>query len=139
MHSALWLKLDALLAKTSRIARSLAHSPSCSVSKPRLGSTCTDGALLIATAGCTPSQGRHQLRQGTTRYRFDISAPAAPPAAGDDVTYVIIVRDRNTGQPIEDGEGRLFARASASPVTLTCRATVVDDATMAVALELIET
>ena len=74
---------------------------------------CAMLALLLVASSCGAPNRSGQLRQGTTSYKFDITTPNAPPVAGDDVTYVIVVRDRNTGQPIETGEGRLFARAGA--------------------------
>jgi hypothetical protein len=32
-----------------------------------------------------------------------------PPRAGEDATYKIVVQDKKTGEPIETGEGRMFA------------------------------
>ena len=73
---------------------------------------CAILAALVAASSCDGS-AKSQLRQGTTSYRFDIISPAGLPVAHDSLTYVIFVRDRNTGQPIENGEGRIFARAGA--------------------------
>ena len=38
-----------------------------------------------------------------------VSFDPMPPRAIDDVTFRVVVRDRETGQPIEKGEGRIFA------------------------------
>ena len=69
--------------------------------------------LLAAGVACGNSHESRVLRQGTTSYQFNITSPNTPPVAGDEVTYMIVVRDRKTGQPIETGEGRIFARAAA--------------------------
>jgi hypothetical protein len=66
------------------------------------------GLLALGAASCGPP--RHpELRQGTKTYLFTISSDPVPPRAREDVIYKIIVRDRETGQPIELGEGRIFA------------------------------
>ena len=61
--------------------------------------------MLIA---CGPPR-KPQLRQGTPSYSFTISSDPVPPYAREDVIYTIVVKDRKTGQPIETGEGRIFA------------------------------
>jgi hypothetical protein len=70
------------------------------------------GAYAIALFGLASCNGqpRHpELRQGTTSYRFVITSDPVPPRAREDVIYTITVTDRKTGQPIETGEGRIFA------------------------------
>jgi hypothetical protein len=69
-------------------------------------------ASLLVSSSCGAPHRSGELRQGTISYKFDITTPNVPPVAGDDVSYVIVVRDRDTGQPIETGEGRIFARAA---------------------------
>lgn len=65
-------------------------------------------ALGTALASCGPP--RHpELRQGTESYYFTISSDPVPPHAREDVIYTITVKDRKTNQPIETGEGRIFA------------------------------
>ena len=73
------------------------------------GSRAAAVAITMAAAlGCgTPR--RPELRQGTESYSFVISMDPVPPAAREDVIYTITVKDRKTGQPIETGEGRIFA------------------------------
>jgi hypothetical protein len=66
---------------------------------------------LLAAGGCGSTQAPSELRQSTHSYQFSITVPAGPPIAADSVTYIIAVRDRNNDQPIETGEGRLFARS----------------------------
>lgn len=67
-------------------------------------------SLLVASA-CNTANTDHELREATDSYQFSITRPNTPPLARDDVTYVVYVRDRSTTQPIQAGEGRIFARA----------------------------
>ena len=73
------------------------------------------GALLVATLGvlvasvdCGPPR-RPEIRQGSKSYLFNITSDPIPPYAREDVVYTVTVRDRESGQPIETGEGRIFA------------------------------
>ena len=64
--------------------------------------------VLLAGASCGPP--RHpELRQGTKSYLFTITSDPIPPLAREDVIYTITVKDRETKQPIDAGEGRIFA------------------------------
>jgi hypothetical protein len=49
------------------------------------------------------------LHQYTNSYDFSIQPDQAPPHAREDVHYSIRILDRKTRQPIESGEGQLFA------------------------------
>ena len=63
---------------------------------------------LLAGASCGPP--RHpELRQGTKSYLFTITSEPIPPRAREDVIYTITVMDRETKQPVDNGEGRIFA------------------------------
>ena len=73
------------------------------------------GALLVATLGalvasvdCGPPR-RPEIRQGSKSYLFNITSNPIPPLAREDIIYTITVRDRETNQPIDNGEGRIFA------------------------------
>lgn len=66
------------------------------------------GLGLAVAAACGPPR-RPELRQGTESYFFTITSDPIPPVAREDVIYTIVVRDRKTNQPIELGEGRIFA------------------------------
>jgi hypothetical protein len=63
---------------------------------------------LLAGASCGPPR-RPELRQGTKSYLFTITSEPIPPRAREDVIYTITVKDRETKQPVDDGEGRIFA------------------------------
>ena len=64
---------------------------------------------LAAVASCGGPDKQLELRQGTDNYKFVITSDPIPPHAREDVIYTIKVTDRKTGQPIETGEGRIFA------------------------------
>ena len=78
---------------------------------PRLARRSALAALALTLAsGVSCGPPRHpELRQGTPSYLFTISSDPVPPNARENIIYVITVRDRKTGQPIETGEGRIFA------------------------------
>jgi hypothetical protein len=75
--------------------------------------TLLGGALACREA--TPRQ--HSIRQGTRSYQFAVSASQAPPHALDSVKYTIVVLDRKTRQPIEGGEGQIYAGHADGPRT----------------------
>lgn len=63
---------------------------------------------LAGAASCGPP--RHpELRQGTDSYLFVITSDPVPPRAREDVIYKIVVKDKKTNQPVDLGEGRIFA------------------------------
>jgi hypothetical protein len=64
--------------------------------------------LLVVGADCGPPR-RPEIRQGSKSYLFNITSDPIPPHAREDVIYTVTVRDRESGQPIETGEGRIFA------------------------------
>jgi hypothetical protein len=64
--------------------------------------------MLVAGADCGPPR-RPEIRQGSKTYLFNITSDPIPPRAREDVIYTVTVRDRESGQPIETGEGRIFA------------------------------
>ena len=64
--------------------------------------------LLVIGADCGPPR-RPEIRQGSKSYLFNITSDPIPPHARENVIYTVTVRDRETGQPIETGEGRIFA------------------------------
>ncbi|MBA3339083.1 MAG: hypothetical protein H0W68_12235, partial [Gemmatimonadaceae bacterium] len=50
-----------------------------------------------------------ELRQCSQNYCYVITSDPVPPRAREDVIYSVVVKDRETQQPIETGEGRIFA------------------------------
>lgn len=67
-------------------------------------------AALLATAACGPREPRvHQLRLYSTSYNFTIVANPSPPRAREKVLYKVVIFDRENRQPIETGEGQVYA------------------------------
>jgi hypothetical protein len=66
------------------------------------------GLAVVGAAACGPPR-RPEIRQGSKSYLFTITSDPIPPHAREDVVYTVTVRDRKSGQPIETGEGRIFA------------------------------
>lgn len=81
---------------------------------PRVGSNraWSLGAFIgvIALTGCGGDTRRAQdNRQWSDNYAFRITVDPTPPRAIEDATYRIVVQDKKTGEPIETGDGRIFA------------------------------
>ncbi len=71
-------------------------------------------SALVAIAGVVAScsQKRERAldnRQWSDTYAFRISVEPTPPRAIEDAVYKIVVQDKKTGEPIETGQGRIFA------------------------------
>jgi hypothetical protein len=65
-------------------------------------------AVLFGLA-CGPSQKSTDLRQWTDDYTFRISTDPMPPRAREKIAFKVVVQDKESRQPIEKGEGRIFA------------------------------
>lgn len=65
-------------------------------------------ALLAAVSSCGPQKPRMREMYSDT-FAFLVSADMLPPHARERTTYKVVVRDRESRQPIEGGEGRIFA------------------------------
>ena len=66
-------------------------------------------AALTVGAACGGAPKPRALRQLTDSYLFTITPDQSPPHAREDIMYKILVRDRESRQPIETGEGQIFA------------------------------
>lgn len=67
------------------------------------------GLLAAVALSCGPGPERGVLRFATDDYEFRVSANVMPPRAVEEITYTVVVRDRETKEPIVNGEGRIFA------------------------------
>jgi len=76
---------------------------------PRLRPALAAGTLLLALLACGPSAPQPQVRLFTDDFSIAISFDPAPPCALEQVEFKVVVRDTKTGEPIEGGEGRIFA------------------------------
>jgi hypothetical protein len=66
------------------------------------------GLIMAGADACGPPR-RPEIRQGSKSYLFNITSDPIPPRAREDIIYTVTVRDRKSGQPIDLGEGRIFA------------------------------
>jgi hypothetical protein len=73
-------------------------------------------ALLAAgvalTAACGPPPGPPPTRFWTDDIAYQVSADPVPPHAREDVIFKVVVRDKASGQPIDGGEGRIYASSA---------------------------
>jgi hypothetical protein len=64
---------------------------------------------VMVLASCGPTQQDLSIRQWTDDMAFRIISDPVPPHARENVRYKIQVRDSKTGEPVEGGQGRIFA------------------------------
>jgi len=64
--------------------------------------------LGLALLACAP-QGPPPIRQWTDDMAFTITSDPVPPHARQDTKFTVIARDKSSGQPIEGGDGRIYA------------------------------
>jgi hypothetical protein len=62
-------------------------------------------------AACGPAEQRdpNEYRAFSDSFSYRIKADPAPPHARERTRYTIVVRDKQTGQPVSGGQGRVFA------------------------------
>ena len=66
-------------------------------------------SALTIGAACGGASRPRGLRQLTDSYLFTITPDQSPPRAREQILYRVLVRDRDSRQPIEGGEGQIFA------------------------------
>ena len=66
---------------------------------------------VAALAGCTaaPPSDTKTTRLWTDDYYIRVTSEPSPPRALEQVQYTVVVQDKKTREPIEIGEGRIFA------------------------------
>lgn len=71
------------------------------------------GAFAIAAcavlSACGPNPRALDNRQWSDNYAFRITVSPSPPHDIEDAVYKIVVQDKKSLEPIETGEGRIFA------------------------------
>lgn len=68
--------------------------------------------LAVSAVSCGPGPDEGVIRLWTDDYEIRVTADVMPPRALERITYTVVVRDKNTQEPIADGEGRIFATNS---------------------------
>ena len=65
--------------------------------------------MALASSACGGSGRPRELREWTDELAYRIVSDPMPPRAREKVLYRVVVTDRKSGQPIQGGEGRIFA------------------------------
>ncbi|HEY3114603.1 MAG TPA: hypothetical protein VGJ62_13050 [Gemmatimonadaceae bacterium] len=68
--------------------------------------------IVGALASCGSNPKAIVLRLWSDNYAFRVTMDPMPPRALEPILYRIVVQDKKTGQPIETGEGRIFATSA---------------------------
>ena len=63
----------------------------------------------LALGGCDSSPRKLQIRTFSEHFEFRVTSDPMPPRAREDIHYTVTVIDKDNGQPVEGGEGRIFA------------------------------
>ena len=66
-------------------------------------------AAIIVASGCSSSPRSTDNRQWSDSFAFRISVDPMPPRAIEEARYKVVVQDKRTGEPIQTGQGRIFA------------------------------
>ena len=70
----------------------------------------TLGAVSLQACGGEPaSNNPHTQRLWTDDFYIRVTPNPAPPRALEQIEYTVVVQDKKTRQPIDIGEGRIFA------------------------------
>jgi hypothetical protein len=65
---------------------------------------------VCAISSCGQSEAKqHELHYISKSYSFTIVPSEAPPHARDDIRYKVFIRDRDTREPIQNGEGQIYS------------------------------
>lgn len=65
--------------------------------------------FLLASIACQPSAKQTDTRLWSESYQLRISTDPLPPHAREPTVFKIAVRDQKSGQPVENGEGVIYA------------------------------
>jgi hypothetical protein len=65
--------------------------------------------VTFASLACSSAPRTREIRTYSEHFVFRITSDPMPPPAREAVLYKIVVQDKDTRQPIENGEGRIFA------------------------------
>jgi len=68
--------------------------------------------IAAALTSCGSNPKLLELRLWSDSYAFRVTVDPMPPKALEPIVYRVVVQDKKTGQPIETGEGRIFATSA---------------------------
>ncbi len=66
-------------------------------------------AVAVVAAACGSNKRATETRGWSDHYAFRVIPEVVPPRALEPIHFRVVVQDKTTGQPIETGEGRMFA------------------------------
>jgi hypothetical protein len=74
------------------------------------GITAAIVAACVIASGCGRSEAKQREMYYITKdYSLTITPSEAPPHAREDIVYKIFIRDRDTREPIQNGEGQIYS------------------------------
>jgi len=65
--------------------------------------------VAVGAAACGPNPRALDNRQWSDSFAYRITVNPSPPHEEEDAVYKIVVQDKKSGEPIETGQGRIFA------------------------------
>lgn len=65
--------------------------------------------VMLVASGCGEPRKGNEFKMVTESYNIRVSVDPAPPLALEQISWTVVVNDRETGKPIDAGEGRIFA------------------------------
>jgi len=68
--------------------------------------------VAAAVASCDSGPKTNEFRLWSDNYAFTVTMDPTPARALEPVVYRVVVQDKKTKQPIENGEGRIFATSA---------------------------
>ena len=76
----------------------------------RSGSMLMVAAMAVLATACGRGEARPQgMRYMSTTYLFTVEPEQAPPHAREPILYKVVIRDRKTREPIQNGEGQIYS------------------------------
>jgi hypothetical protein len=68
--------------------------------------------VTAAVASCGSGPKTNQFRLWSDNYAFTVTMDPTPARALEPILYRVMIQDKKTKQPIENGEGRIFATSA---------------------------
>lgn len=67
--------------------------------------------MLLALPACRRDREPRPYRAASATLKFRITPDPSPPIAREPTLYKVVVQDKESSEPIEGGEGRIFAES----------------------------
>jgi hypothetical protein len=77
-----------------------------------IGRVATVAFVVAFLVSCGSGPKTNELRLWSDNYAFRVTVTPTPPRALEQAVYRVVVQDKKSGQPIETGEGRIFATSA---------------------------